>query len=682
MAKVRVRVRVWLRDAGKLGAAAGSGRGGRRRPGCRGGCISGCGREWQALDVEAKLLELVVHSGRRGHEHPRRDHHGGELLEQELGRVGHVHLGDAAVATGAAAEGVGLQVYVRHEPAALADVDAVGVAVEEHSLLQERRGAVRDDAVALHLAKAEAAVLSTPLHGLAREELHGAAAARVHLVVHHMLQALVVHGAEEDLGLHLPPGVAVVHDLVSGALVADLLQVARHRLHVEGLDEGRSVALGAVVRHDLAQEALDQVPHGHSRRHGVRVHDDVGDDALAGEGHVLHAERHADGPLLTVPGRELVADLRVADVAHAHLGEALSVAVRAEEHAVHHARLGDAGLDAGAALRVARRLAGDGRRVRHRHRLADDDVAAEHCRSGLHQAVLVELAKVRVAHASGDGRVGLLELVPLLLSGARHGKEGRPVRRGQRDVLLRRRVGAVEDGAEEAAVDGALVHDEGVLLVVAGKRGNGHDGVDAGRELAEVHVLHGVGRHEGLLGIVQHVGHGVHAGREVGGVDAHGLLAHGRLVRVSGGLVVVWEGDDGRADAKDHGGVDLAVRVGGADALLQVALCHCDHAALLFLRVDELQRALLHEQGVPALGLRDDLLPLQPLLLGLVLLGLVQAAEGRRGEQVEGVDGVRRELEALLVVLLHHDVEGPADAAGVGVDVDLLRGDLPHDGHL
>ena len=34
------------------------------------------------------------------------------------------------------------------------------------------------------------------------------------LVVHHMLEPLVVGGAQEDLGVHLPPRVAGVHHLV------------------------------------------------------------------------------------------------------------------------------------------------------------------------------------------------------------------------------------------------------------------------------------------------------------------------------------------------------------------------------------------------------------------------------------------------------------------------------------
>ena len=78
-------------------------------------------------------------------------------------------------------------------------------------------------------------------------------------------------------------------------------------------------------------------------------------------------------------------------------------------------------------------------------------------------------------------------------------------------------------------------------------------------------VLHGASGDQRLLGVVQHVSLGVHTGLVVGDIHAHGLLAHGRLVGVTRGLVVVREGDDGGADTKDHGRVDLAVgEVGGA----------------------------------------------------------------------------------------------------------------------
>ena len=45
-------------------------------------------------------------------------------------------------------------------------------------------------------------------------ELEKCVQPRVDLVVHHMLEPLVVGGAQEDLGVHLPSRVAGVHHLV------------------------------------------------------------------------------------------------------------------------------------------------------------------------------------------------------------------------------------------------------------------------------------------------------------------------------------------------------------------------------------------------------------------------------------------------------------------------------------
>ena len=47
--------------------------------------------------------------------------------------------------------------------------------------------------------------------------------------------------------------------------------------------------------------------HSHARRNGMWVYDDVGADALAGEGHVFLAVRHSYGSLLPVTGCKFVA---------------------------------------------------------------------------------------------------------------------------------------------------------------------------------------------------------------------------------------------------------------------------------------------------------------------------------------------------------------------------------------
>ena len=130
------------------------------------------------------------------------------------------------------------------------------------------------------------------------------------------------------------------------------------------------------------------------------------------------------------------------------------------------------------------------------------------------------------------------------------------------------------------------------------------------------------------------MGQSVHPYMEVGDVDAHGLLPHGRLVGVARRLVVVGEGDDGRTDTctrergrrkgergggeqvidpprscymlfnnfllyqqahipasltEDHGWVDFAVGVCGAVSLAllhEVFWCHGNHNRLLFQSVD------------------------------------------------------------------------------------------------
>ena len=68
-------------------------------------------------------------------------------------------------------------------------------------------------------------------------------------------------------------------------------------------------------------------------------------------------------------------------------------------------------------------------------------------------------------------------------------------------------------------------------------------------KLSEAKVLHRPGSDQRLLWIVKDVGKGVHTDVEIGNVDPHGLFAHGRLVCVSRGLVVVREGNDGGTHA-------------------------------------------------------------------------------------------------------------------------------------
>ena len=74
----------------------------------------------------------------------------------------------------------------------------------------------------------------------------------------------------------------------------------------------------------LSEKALDQLRDGHPAGNSVGVNDDVRHDAVDRPGHVLLPVRHTDRALLPVSRRELVADLRDADVPDAHLRTSVS----------------------------------------------------------------------------------------------------------------------------------------------------------------------------------------------------------------------------------------------------------------------------------------------------------------------------------------------------------------------
>ena len=147
-------------------------------------------------------------------------------------------------------------------------------------------------------------------------------------------------------------------------------------------------------------------------------------------------------------------------------------------------------------------------------------------------------------------------------------------------------------------------------------------------------------------------------------------------------LVVIGERNDARADAEDHGRVDLAVRPGmrvhahcafnrrrgiesvGLDLArllvdprsLEVLGSHADHDRLLLLRVEVLDHAVLDE--VAPLHLDDP--------------GLLVRLDLKRRDVVLGQN------EALVL----DDEEGTADATGVGEEAELLLANVANDRDL
>lgn len=127
-----------------------------------------------------------------------------------------------------------------------------------------------------------------------------------------------------------------------------------------------------------------------------------------------------------------------------------------------------------------------------------------------------------------------------------------------------------KDGSEESSIDSRCVHDDRVFLVVPSIAQNGNDRIDAGRKLSESKILHRTSRHQRLLRITKDVGQGVHTDVEICDVHTHGLFSHGTLIRITRGLVVIRERDDGGAHSQNHCRMNFAMGVGGTVSVLSL----------------------------------------------------------------------------------------------------------------
>ena len=131
----------------------------------------------------------------------RRDTHREQLLEEELCGVWDHELDDGLASLAACGRecrvsddqipelrnAAGLThapAVVTHEPARSADVDLERVRRDHQTLQEELRGAVGDQAIALHLAETKTTVARTTLGGLPGQDCARTARTGVHLVQH------------------------------------------------------------------------------------------------------------------------------------------------------------------------------------------------------------------------------------------------------------------------------------------------------------------------------------------------------------------------------------------------------------------------------------------------------------------------------------------------------------------
>jgi len=220
--------------------------------------------------------------------------------------------------------------------------------------------------------------------------------------------------------------------------------------------------------------------NSHTRRDSVRIDDQVWTDALLGKRHVFLLVRHADSTLLSVAGGKLVADLRAADRAHFDLREPIAFFVCCQDHLVDHSCFGV--LDLGRAVFAWLKYVGrcDFRctalhilcqtlNMPHCRRLSDNDVVSVDDRTRVDDAIEIQL--IIGAHAPA---LSSLEVGPLK----------------NLIFVLRLRVSPEEGGPEKTPVDGRLVSNDRIFLVVASVACDRDNSVTAGRKFLEMEQLH------------------------------------------------------------------------------------------------------------------------------------------------------------------------------------------------
>mmetsp|Transcript_11227 Transcript_11227/g.69336 ORF Transcript_11227/g.69336 Transcript_11227/m.69336 type:complete len:386 (-) Transcript_11227:2198-3355(-) len=383
-----------------------------------------------------------------------------------------------------------------------------------------------DHAVPFHLSKSKPAVTRSTLNRLPGKNLNGTTTTRVNFVVYHMFQALVVRGAHEDLGVQPATSVSIVHHFVSTRLKTMTMELRRYVIDCH-VCERRGVPFFPFKHSHLAHEALHQLTDGHARGDRMRIDNDIRCDPFCGEWHVLLRVRHADGTLLTVPAGKLVADLRDAYGPNPHFHKTQALIIGSDQNLVNDSGVTPFHGSAQVSLRVP--LAHAWYVVRHGNSLPDDDVFPRDACTWRDQPILIQLVVRPHTHPQ---RVFPGRTFQLFTNHSAH------------LLLLFIAICFVGRRAKQTSVNGGLVHDQGVFLVVPSVNGNGNTNILACRKIPEVQVLHGLRNDQGLLWVEKHVTQGVEAQIVICDIDAHGLLAHGRLVRITWGLVVIWEGDD------------------------------------------------------------------------------------------------------------------------------------------
>jgi hypothetical protein len=234
------------------------------------------------------------------------------------------------------------------------------------------------------------------------------------------------------------------------------------------------------------------MPDCHTRGNAMRINHHIRHHPLNGKGQILLPIRHPTCPLLPMPTRKLIPNLRYPNTPNPDLRKLIAILIGRHKHLIDIPPLRPPGLQRQILIPIILPLLKALHSLTdlpHQHLLIIDPLPRRD------NPIRVQLTKV------GSG------LQPRFVF-------RRDANRGPHRihivVFLVCHVGSVEDAAEHAAFDCRLVDDDAVLLVVAREAGHGDDWVLADGQFVDGDVFGGVGGHEGELWVVEHVGGGVH----------------------------------------------------------------------------------------------------------------------------------------------------------------------------
>ena len=117
------------------------------------------------------------------------------------------------------------EICLTEKTTSVADVHSIAVRNIKETFLEEASSAVRDHAVTLHLSETKTTVTSSTLCGLPSQNLSRSSSTRVDLVTYHVLQTLIISWIEEDHDFEALASEAIIHNLVTVALIAQAMQL-------------------------------------------------------------------------------------------------------------------------------------------------------------------------------------------------------------------------------------------------------------------------------------------------------------------------------------------------------------------------------------------------------------------------------------------------------------------------